>query len=103
MKYYRLIDDVYYPNRWYLGDIVEIADCWQFVYGKTIDESLLKQKQHIKIYQEGDEIDYTTNGAYSIPIVSELIKNQLAGISALQFIPIAVEGTTISKYNGYCR
>ncbi len=92
MKYYEIRDDVYYSGRWHLGNIIEIEDNWQFIYGKKIVESTLPEELHISIYQDGKPMDYTTNGAFSVPIVSERIKLQLGGVKDLQFIPIKIEG-----------
>jgi hypothetical protein len=92
MKYYELRDDVNYPERWYLGDIVEVEDSWQFTSGNKIDEILLPRELHIRIYQEGKPMDYTATEAYSIPIVSVRIKAQLDGARGLQFVPVRIEG-----------
>ena len=90
MKYYELSDNVYYPERWYLGDVIEVDDNWQFIYGETIGESLLAKDLHMEVYQDGNQMDYTTNEAYSVPIVSERIKTQIEGIKGLQFIPVTI-------------
>jgi hypothetical protein len=90
MKYFRLADDVYFPSRWYLGDIID-EDNWQFVYGGKIDEMLLPSQLYIELYQDGIAMDYTTNEAFSVPIISERIKMQLGGIKGLQFIPVTLK------------
>jgi hypothetical protein len=95
MKYYELRDDTYSPLRWHLGDIIEVEDNWQFIYGNKIDETLLTKDLHVEIYQDGNPMDYTTNGAFSVPIVSERIKAQLGGVKDLQFIPITIEGKEV--------
>lgn len=95
MKYYEIRDDVYYPNRWHLDDVIEAEDNWQFIYGNKIDESTLPEKLHIGIYQDGRPMDYTTNGAYSVPIVSERIKTQLGEVKGLQFIPVEIVGKEV--------
>ena len=95
MKYYELRDDTYYPYRWHLGDIINVEDNWQFIYGNKIDEKLLPKKLHIGIYQDGNPMDYTTNGAFSVPIVSERIRTILGGVKGLQFIPVTIEGKEV--------
>jgi hypothetical protein len=90
VKYYRIIDDINYPQRWHLGDIIEVKDNWPFIYGKKIDVELLVKELHVKIYKDGNPMDYTTSEAYSIPIVSELLKKQLGGVRDLQFIPVKI-------------
>jgi len=99
MKYYELSDDIYFPERWHLGDIMETGDNWQFVDGKKMDEKLLPKDLHVKVDHNGIPMDYTTNGAFSVPIVSERIKTQLSGVKGLQFIPVAIEGKAVDlKY-----
>ena len=95
MKYYELRDNVYYPERWHLGDITGAEDNWQFIYGNKVDETLLPKDLHVEIYQDGKPMDYTTNEAYSVPIASESIKAQLGGVKGLQFIPVTIEGKKV--------
>ena len=92
MKYYQLTDDINFPHRWYLGEIIDAEDNWQFILNGKVDESSLKIPFHIRVYQDGLSTDYTENGAFNIPIVSERVKLQLGGIENLQFIPVVIEG-----------
>ncbi len=99
MKYYELREDIYYPKRWYLGDILEITDNWELIYGKKTDEKLFIKELHIKLYKDGTPMDYTTNEAYSVPIVSERIKKQLGFVNGLQFIQVTIENKKLDlKY-----
>lgn len=88
MKYYELRDDVNYCQRWHLGNISDIDDNWMFVYGEPVNENLLPRELHIEIQEDGIPMDFTTNGAFSVPVVSNKIKMQLGGIKGLQFIPV---------------
>jgi hypothetical protein len=98
MKYYQLIDDINFPQRWYLGDIIGTEDNWQFTEGQEVNESLCKESLHILIYQDGQPMDYTI-GSFSVPIVSERVKIQLGGIKNLQFIPVIIKDRKLdSKY-----
>lgn len=96
MKYYRLLDDINYPQRWYLGDIIETNDDWQFTSGQKINELLLSGNLSINVYKDGKPMDYTTNEAYSVPIVSARIKAQLGDVKELQFIPVGINGKGVS-------
>ena len=89
MKYYRLLDDIYYPQRWYLGEIIGTDDNWQFTSGKKINEVI--HNLRVAVYKDGEPMDFTTNEAYSIPIVSQKVKNQFSGLKDLQFIPIHID------------
>lgn len=90
MKYYRLQDDINYPNRWYLGTIINDDDNWKYVIGDNIDN--YSSELEAKVSQDGSEMDYTITNAYSVPIVSERIKNQLYNLSDIQFIPLKIVG-----------
>lgn len=99
MRYYELRDDIYYPERWYLGDIVEIEDNWQFIYGNKLNEITLPKELHIEVYRDGRPMDYTTSEAYSVPLISERIKMQLGGVKDLQFIPVTIKDKKVDlKY-----
>ena len=68
MNYYELRDDINYPGRWYLGDIYNVDDNWQFTSGFAVDATLLPTELFIKIHQDGKPMDYTTTEGYSIPL-----------------------------------
>lgn len=95
MKYYRLIDDINYFQRWYLGDIIEVEDNWQFTDGRYLDEYTTTDQLHVSIKQDGKPMDYTTTEAYNVPIVSGRIKAQLSQFDGLQFIPVRIEGKEV--------
>jgi hypothetical protein len=95
MRYYRLSDEINYPERWYLGDITE--DDWLFVNGQKVNEGQFGVNICIDLYQDGEPMDYTTNEAYSVPIVSQRIRNQLAGVQSLQFIPVKINGKEVNS------
>ena len=95
MKYYRLLDDINYPQRWYLGDIIEADDNWLFTNGQKVNQLSLAKNLHINVSQDGKAMDYTTNEAFSIPIVSERIKMRLDGMNDLQFIPVKIDGKEV--------
>jgi hypothetical protein len=91
MKFYELRDDIYFPNRMYLGDISGIEDNWEFIYGKRIDERNLPKELANKIIQDGNPMDYTTSEGYNVPIVSEKIMKQPRGFNGVRFIPVLID------------
>jgi hypothetical protein len=95
MKYYRLLDDINFNGRWYLGEIIDTDDNWQFTIGQKVNELSFDGDLHIDLYKDGKAMDYTTNEAYSVPIVSEQIKLELSSINGLQFIPVKVNGKEV--------
>ena len=95
MRYYRLLDDINYPERWYLGDITE--DDWLFTNGQKVDELQLGSNLCIALYQDGEPMDYTTNEAFSVPIVSQRIRTQLGDIHGLQFIHVKINAKEVNS------
>jgi len=77
MKYYRLRDDINVPGRWYLGDIMHV-DNW--LYRNPPIDFMESSMSTMKLYKDGDEIDFTLTERYSVPIVSEDFVFALAGI-----------------------
>ncbi|MCW9715921.1 Imm43 family immunity protein [Avibacterium sp. 21-594] len=93
MKYYRLLDDIDYPNRWYLGGIHSI-DNWKLINAEIHETNLI-----IRLIQDGEELDYTTMVPFNVPIVSEDFKVLIENTNGLSFIPVKIENKkTIKKY-----
>src|SRR4051794_31353322 len=90
MNYYRLRDDIQYPNRWYAGDI-NVDDNWVFTYGKPVDGSIAGNL-YVDIYQEGQIPDYTTTEVYGVPIVSEGFAHCVSEYTSdIQLIPVTIQ------------
>lgn len=85
-KYYRLRDDIYYPNRWYLGDILD-ENNWE--YRNSANVEIPQKELQLEVYRIGEEMDFTLTEAYGIPIVSEAFKQATSTIKDLIFIPIS--------------
>ena len=92
MTFFRLLDNINYPQRWYLGDIIPDSDNWKFTYANQVDEALLSNDLKVEIYKKGNSMDYTTTEAYVVPIVSASLKQALDFIEDVQFIPVQIEG-----------
>jgi hypothetical protein len=93
-KYYRLRDDTYYPNRWYLGDIVNDDNNWRYSEGTSV--KIPTNELKIEVYQVGLEMDFTITNAYCVPIVSQAFKEAVSAITHLQFIPVTFDKLELS-------
>ncbi|MBE2898414.1 hypothetical protein HPC37_06235 [Pasteurellaceae bacterium 20609_3] len=93
MKYYRLLDDIEYPKRWYLGEINTI-DNWQLL-NKTID--IENDALKLELYRDGREMDYTVTEVFGIPIVSDTLKDMVGNLDGLSFIPVKIENKKQSR------
>lgn len=85
MNYYELNDDINYPNRWYLGDILGV-DNWDLL--KFSSDQL--SDTEIELFKDGDEMDFTFTEAYGIPVVSQKVKEKLNECNELAFIHLNV-------------
>jgi len=79
VHFYSLNDDINFPDRWYLGDVINV-DNWSLL--KFVDTNKTYQ---VKIYQLGQQMDFSQNEAYGVCIVSEKFKQALAGIPDVNF------------------
>jgi hypothetical protein len=94
MRYYRLLDDINYPDRWYLGEIEGPGSNWQFTDGMKLDQASVKDLK-LSVYQAGKPMYYTITEGYGVPIVSEKIRRQLEGFPRIQFIPVNIFGEDV--------
>ena len=66
MRYYRLMTDVYYPNRWYLGEIDEVENNWDFTISEKSNTIHLQHFTTSISWPENGtdfiETDYTDGG-----------------------------------------
>ena len=92
VRYFRLTDDINVPNRWYLGD-VRNADNWLLASGKALADPHADLK--VEVYRHGDAMDFTLTEAYGIPIVSSKVKDGLADLPGVRFLPVTVVGTNL--------
>jgi hypothetical protein len=93
MQYYRLYTGIAYPNRWYLGD-VNVDDDWIFVKGQPLDENNFKNLM-VKVYQKGNEMDFTETNVFSAPVVSERFTEWLYEyMNEVQLLPVKIPNTS---------
>jgi len=91
MKYFRLLDNINYPQRWYLGDILPDENNWKFTYGSKVDELLLSKHMTVDVYENGNPMDYTTTEGYVVPVISKSLKRALEFANDIQFLPVIIE------------
>lgn len=95
MKYYDcFIDEITFPNRWYLGKVYDF-DNWMFDMRPR--EVSLHSPQRMKLVQDGVEMDYTLASPYGVSVVSQTIKSLLQDIPDVAFMPLTIEGKHTSK------
>ncbi|CAG9001014.1 MAG: hypothetical protein CENE_03022 [Candidatus Celerinatantimonas neptuna] len=86
MKYFELNDDINFPNRWYLGDILGV-DNWEL--STSVPEGIASLE--IKLVHDGDEMDFTYTEAYGVPVISRKVKEVLDDIKGIDFIPVKIQ------------
>lgn len=100
MKYYRIFDDVHFPDRWYLDDIDQVPNNWDF---NSADISPVEKLQPFstKIYFTGTETDYTCGGYASIPYVSEKARKVILSLPNVEkqvaFYPVEIKNYISSQ------
>lgn len=87
MRFYRLTDDKYYNDRWFLGKIPSV-DNWS-LYSKAPEST---ENLSVSVNKNGNEMDFTLMSAYAVPIVSDRLKDVLSVFSGVDFIPVKVNG-----------
>lgn len=95
MKYYRLTDDINFPGRWYLDEVVGV-DNWALAEGKIPTGS--RSEFTLQIYKPGRQMDFTLTEVYGIPVVSNLVKNVLVDLPGLKFLFVRVKGNNSSSF-----
>lgn len=91
MKYFKIMDNIQYPQRWYLGDIVPEQDNWVFSSRRKMDLKALPNDLKVEIYKEGNSMDYTTTEGYLIPVISSTLKKVLEFVKEIQLIPVKIK------------
>lgn len=95
MKYFRLKDDVHFPNRWYLGDVKHV-DNWALVAGRLPPDAT--SELAVEVYRAGHQMDFTLTEAYGVPIVSAKMRKALGDLPGVRFLNAKVEGEPSNAY-----
>ncbi|MEM1137774.1 MAG: DUF1629 domain-containing protein [Bacteroidota bacterium] len=87
MRYYRLTDDINFPDRWYLCDMHD--ESMKYVHLSTLHMAKLITAE---ISKEGVSMDFTTSDNNAIPIVTESLAKALSREKNVMFIPTIING-----------
>jgi hypothetical protein len=99
MRYYILSIDVYYPNRWYLGEIDEVENNWDFMSPNTAPNSFFAPFTTSISWPENGkdfiETDYTDGGYAFVQYLSEKARDALCILpnasDQLDFYPVNIK------------
>jgi hypothetical protein len=95
MRYFRLLEDLYIPGRWYLDTPVDghgqDSGSWLFMQGEpaSVEEPL-----SVGLFKPGKPLDFSMADAGSVPIVHPRVASVLAELAPgdVQLFPMNVEG-----------
>lgn len=93
MRFYRLTDDVYHPNRWYIGDVL-FSDNWDLKH--SVDNN---KSYEFVVHQSGSEMDFTCSSAFGVCVVSQEFKDSIEGTPGIEFAKANIsEGASNTDY-----
>lgn len=84
MKYFELNDDIYFPSRWYLGEVSGINN-WGFLSGNVECSS---SDVVLNLVESGEALDFTFTETYRVPIVSQKLKGILQEVNGVEFMEL---------------
>lgn len=88
MAWYRLLDDIDFPDRWQLDEpqsAAEDVDAWDFTTGVVWKgEGALSTPA-----EDGVALDFTL-GAFGVPYVSKRMAEVFAPLEAVQLVPVTI-------------
>lgn len=93
-RFYRLVDDVYFPRRWHLATPLDRqghkVDCWDFTKGTPVQ---LEGRLRIPIERAGRPLDYSEAGVM-VPVVHVKAASAFIELAPqeVQIIPADIEG-----------
>jgi hypothetical protein len=94
MRYFKLSDDVYVPERWELGTPLDSQGrelgSRVFLRGEPVQ---VEGRLRVSIYQPGKPLDFTLADAGAIPIVTEKVATLLTQLAPndVQLFPVDVD------------
>ena len=98
MRYFRLFEDLYILDRWYLDTPLDgqgqDSGSWLFMQGEpaSVEEPLT-----VKLFKPGTPLDFSMADAGSVPIVHPKVAAVFAALAPrdVQLFPVAVEGQSV--------
>ena len=95
-RYFKLSEDVYAPDRWYLGDPVdehgvEVEDPWMFRAGKPVH---VTGRLRIPIDEPGRPLDFSSAGIGTEPIIHVKVSTVFAELAPndVQLLAVDIDG-----------
>jgi hypothetical protein len=89
MKYYRLADDIDFPDRWHLDG--ENFDSWVFE-PRQLAERGIPSNLEVEAYLSGEPMDFTLSAVQGLPIVSTRMRKALGNPQGVRFFDVEVRG-----------
>ncbi len=93
MKYFRLLDDVMFQNRWYLSAIHDV-DNWLLSRPPmlAIDDPLRDRLLRVGLQQSGEALDFSFAGYADVPVVSFKTLQAISGLDGFTAFPAKIDG-----------
>ena len=95
MNYYAIEDNVYFPNRWYLGDIEYEGNNWDLCTGEKIKRDI--SSLFIEVFEDGLEMDFTIAEGIPVPIINQKVKKAIEHLKSIKFIPIEISNKEVNN------
>jgi len=96
MQFYRILDDINYNNRWFLGSIPDLTDIWKYTSATRIEPPV--STIPISLRTEGLHMDFTF-ADFELPIINEKCRRLLPA-NEIQVLPVTLPAH-VKKENSY--
>jgi len=93
MKFFRLLDDLEFPDRWYLSTVSD-ADNWRLARPPVLGmgDPLRDQVLKVELRKSGIPLDYSLAGYAGVPVVSFEALHAISGLDGFTAIPAKIGG-----------
>jgi hypothetical protein len=93
MKFFRLLDDLYFQGRWYLSTVSD-ADNWRLVCPPVlgVGDPLWGQVLKVELRKSGVPLDYSLAGYAGVPVVSFEALRAISGLEGFTALPAKIVG-----------
>ncbi len=87
-KFFKLVEDIYIPNRWYPGKILDV-DNWAFSLPRPVAHN--QAPFELTISQDGDQTDYSQAGSCAVHIGNDRVVEILSKYKKVEFFPLLIK------------